>query len=206
MGARGQEPEGAGLVLFLPLLLCLLPVEGTGRKQPRSCSGPLSGALTALQVSLLVSMFPSPIPRERAEVGTWGWGGPVGCAGPAWQPCGTKGISWGSRLSCPCFPQNQTLLVHTCCRRDPLHETRLAKSLLGVRALPLPSRALKICLFCIGTVEGWLGSTAAWTKPCCGGSLLPLFKGFAEIPVWKQIPTSWGTAGWDFGCCRFVGW
>lgn len=62
------EPEGAGPVLFLPLLLCLLPVEGTGRKQPRSCSGPLSGALTALQVSLLVSMFPSPVPREPAKV------------------------------------------------------------------------------------------------------------------------------------------
>ena len=37
-----------------PLLLCLLPVEGTGRKQPHGCSGPISGALSSL-VSFIVS-------------------------------------------------------------------------------------------------------------------------------------------------------
>lgn len=37
--------QARDLLCSFPLLLCLLPVEGTGRKQPYSCSGPLSGAL-----------------------------------------------------------------------------------------------------------------------------------------------------------------
>lgn len=52
---------------------CLLPVEGTGRKQPHSCSGPLSGALNGpanfiVSFHILQAVFPGDIQR-------WGPGG-----------------------------------------------------------------------------------------------------------------------------------
>lgn len=80
MSAGGHgEPAGEGPVLFLPLLSCLLPAEGTGRKQPHSCSGPLSGALHH-PASFIVSFhvlrdgFPGDVQR-------WGprAGGVAGC-------------------------------------------------------------------------------------------------------------------------------
>lgn len=51
-----------------PLLLCLLPVEGTGRKQPHSCSGPLSEALEGpasfiVSFHVLWAAFPGDVQR-----------------------------------------------------------------------------------------------------------------------------------------------
>lgn len=87
---------------------------------------------------------------------------------------------------------------------------RPAQSLLRLRELPLPSCTLKICLFCTGTVEGQPGSTAAWTRPCWEGlllhrGLLPSFKGFAEIPFWKQIPTNQGDCWLGFWMLHCIG-
>lgn len=165
--------------------------------------------------SFIVSVHVSqPHSQGRSRGGDLALGCPCGLYGPClaalWDQRDLLGLlSLLSVLPTELDPAS----LHLLCRHDPLHETRPAESLLGLRELPLPSCALKLCLFCIRTDEGQPGSTTAWTRPCCGGLLLhrglfPSFKGFTEIPFWKQIPTSQGDCWlgfWMLHCIECLG-
>lgn len=156
---------GEGPVLFLPLLLCLLPVEGLGRKQPLAAPAPYLGPLAALRVSLLVSTF------SACSQGTCGGGdrglGALLAVGPAWQPHGAGGICWVccllsvlSHRGKPCWSCARcSVLRLLASKSEPVPKSRdSAKSLLEAGMLAPSSCTPKICLFCIKMVGGNLGS------------------------------------------------